>query len=155
MRRTLVACSVALLLAGAGAAQTQVGVSVVRLENGVLTADVSQSVVQLTTETRTIQVNGQQKQVTVTVPTTVTQTVQMKFKFADVSFHDLDGLKIDSDKVGELLKTPRAVVVAPGGKLDAARREAFKDGTLVMSLPQPKSPALPIRGAPRPPVVKP
>lgn len=85
--------------------------------------------------TRTQTVNGVTRNITENVPVMETVTQKTFWRPKDVSVFDLAGAKIDPDRLPEMFKKPRAVVVSSTGKIDPAVREVLKDNALIVVLP--------------------
>lgn len=96
-------------------------------------------------EQRTVVLNGRNETVSVTKLVPVMRAFQIKYALKDVKAYDLDGLEIDPQRVPELLKSPRAVVLATTPKLDKNVRGLLKDDTIIVVLPASIKPDKPGR----------
>ena len=82
--------------------------------------------------TRTVIQNGVQKNVTELVSVSQYETRAANVKIKDVTVYDLDGLKVDPEKLPELLRKPRAVAISPDGNVSKPVRELLQKDTLVI-----------------------
>jgi len=134
MLRLLFAAAV-LALGATTAAADSVTIHLVAVEGDSLTLPGPArevSVVEQVPVTKVVVVNGVQRTVTeyVNVTRSVMRAANVKLK--DVMVYDLDGLRVDPEKLPELLKKPRPVVVSSDGKVSKAVRDILKDGTLIV-----------------------
>lgn len=131
----------ALLITGTAAANEPIALTTASIGDGVLLVSHTVQTTVMRQVTHRVERNGQTVNVTQMVPTTVEQAVQTLYKLADVQVHDLDGLRVDPDKLPELFEKPRAVILSPSGKIDKALRNVFKPNTLIIKLPKTPPPA--------------
>jgi hypothetical protein len=90
-----------------------------------------------------VTVNGRTERRNVIVP--VMEQVKRKavHSLKDVAVYDLDGQKVAAEKLADLFKKPRAVVVSATAKFDKVYRDVLKDGTLIVVPPELKLPLPP------------